>query len=176
MSLQIHPTAVVEEGAELGEGCAVWHFVHVMSGARIGAGCVLGKDVFVASGAVLGAGCRIQNGVSLYTGVELADAVFVGPSVTFTNVRYPRAHVSRRDAYVATRVEHGATIGGGATIVCGVTIGAYAMVAAGAVVTRDVPAHALVMGVPARQAGWSCRCGVTLEADHTCRECGWVMC
>ena len=157
-----HPTAVIDAGAVIGAGTKVWHFCHVMAGARIGARCVLGQNVFVAGGVSVGAGCRIQNNVSLYDGVTLEDDVFVGPSAVFTNVRTPRAAVSRKHAYASTRVSRGSTIGANATIVCGVSIGAYALVGAGAVVTRDVSTHALVTGVPARRTGWACRCGEIL--------------
>jgi UDP-2-acetamido-3-amino-2,3-dideoxy-glucuronate N-acetyltransferase len=168
-----HATAVVDAGARIGVGTKIWHFCHVMSGARIGAGCVLGQNVFVASGAVVGDGCRVQNGVSIYDGVELADQVFVGPSAVFTNVKTPRAAVSRKDAYVQTRVGRGASIGANATIVCGVAIGEHALVGAGAVVTRDVAAHAVVTGVPARRAGWVCACGERLRSVRAaCRACG----
>ena len=147
-----------------------------MAGARVGARCVLGQNVFVASGAALGDGCRVQNNVSIYDGVALADEVFVGPSAVFTNVRTPRAAVSRKDAFVTTRVGRGAAIGANATIVCGVEIGEYALVGAGAVVTRDVAPHALVTGVPARRTGWVCRCGEVLPRRPTtrgsCEACG----
>ena len=156
-----HPTALVDRGARVGAGSKIWHFSHVMRGARIGARCTLGQNVFVAGHAQLGAGCRIQNNVSIYDGVVLEDAVFVGPSAVFTNVRNPRASVDRRGDFERTTVGRGATIGANATIVCGVTIGAYAFVGAGAVVTRDVPPHAVVSGVPARRTGWICRCGET---------------
>jgi UDP-2-acetamido-3-amino-2,3-dideoxy-glucuronate N-acetyltransferase len=157
-----HPTAVVDRGARIGPGTKVWHFCHVMAGARIGTRCVLGQNVFVAAGAVVGDGCKLQNNVSIYDGVVLADDVFVGPSAVFTNVRTPRAAVDRRGEFAATLVGRGATIGANATIVCGVTIGDHAFVAAGAVVTRDIPAHALVAGVPARRTGWVCVCGQRL--------------
>jgi UDP-2-acetamido-3-amino-2,3-dideoxy-glucuronate N-acetyltransferase len=158
-----HASAVVDAGASIGAGTKVWHFCHVMKGARIGARCVLGQNVFVAGGAVVGDGCRVQNNVSIYDGVELADEVFVGPSAVFTNVKTPRAAVSRRDGFVATRVGRGATIGANATVVCGTKIGQYALVGAGAVVTRDVAPHALVVGVPARRVGWACACGETIS-------------
>jgi UDP-2-acetamido-3-amino-2,3-dideoxy-glucuronate N-acetyltransferase len=175
----VHETAVVDAGARVGTGTTIWHFCHVMAGARIGARCVLGQNVFVARGAVLGDGCRVQNNVSIYDGVVLADEVFVGPSAVFTNVRTPRAAVSRKGGFVPTRVGRGATIGANATIVCGVAIGAYALVAAGAVVTRDAPAHALFTGVPARRTGWACRCGDVLRrrgktGRWRCPSCGSV--
>jgi UDP-2-acetamido-3-amino-2,3-dideoxy-glucuronate N-acetyltransferase len=177
----IHPTAVVDSGAQIGVGTKIWHFCHVMPGARIGARSVLGQNVYVAGTAVIGDGCKIQNNVSVFDGVELDADVFVGPSVVFTNVKTPRAFISRRSEWEPTRVARGATIGANATIVCGVTLGPYCLIAAGAVVTGDVPAHALVAGVPARQRGWVCRCGVTLPisaahdpAGSTCAACGEV--
>ncbi|MDD5306744.1 MAG: acyltransferase [Deltaproteobacteria bacterium] len=167
----IHPTAVVDEPCEIGEGAKIWHFCHVMSGARIGAGTSLGQNVFVASGVVLGGGVKVQNNVSIYEGVTVEDDVFLGPSMVFTNVRTPRGHVSRKDALSTTLVRRGATIGANATVVCGVTIGEYAFVGAGAVVTKDVPAHALVVGNPARRAGWMCRCGERLRRNLDCAAC-----
>jgi UDP-2-acetamido-3-amino-2,3-dideoxy-glucuronate N-acetyltransferase len=172
--LKIHPTAVVDEGAQLGEGTRIWHFCHVMGGARLGRGCVLGQNVFVAASVTIGDRVKIQNNVSLYDGVTLEDDVFVGPSVVFTNVHHPRAEVPRRDQYRPTLVRRGATLGANCTVVCGAEIGEYALVAAGAVVTAPVRAHALVAGVPARQRGWVCRCGAPLpEADGgLCPDCG----
>jgi UDP-2-acetamido-3-amino-2,3-dideoxy-glucuronate N-acetyltransferase len=175
MSFWAHPTAVVDQPAEIGEGTKIWHFCHVMAGARIGDRCSLGQNVFVGARAVLGAGCKVQNNVSLYDAVILEEDVFVGPSAVFTNVINPRSHVVRKNEYRETRVGRGATIGANATIVCGHSVGAYAFVAAGAVVSRDVPAHALVKGVPARASGWVCRCGVTLKESGgrlVCGECG----
>jgi UDP-2-acetamido-3-amino-2,3-dideoxy-glucuronate N-acetyltransferase len=166
-----HRTAVVDAGARVGAGTKVWHFCHVMAGARIGRDCVLAQNVFVAGTAIVGDGCRIQNNVSIYDGVTLEDGVFVGPSAVFTNVRTPRAFVDRRRALEQTTVERGATIGANATIVCGARIGAYAFVAAGAVVTGDVPPHAVVSGVPARRSSWICRCGATRGSAKKIRDC-----
>ncbi len=166
-----HPTAVVDRGAQIGEGTRIWHFCHVMKGARIGPNCVLGQNVFVAATAVIGAGCRIQNNVSIYDGVVLEDGVFVGPSAVFTNVRTPRAFVDRRSAFEETRVGRGATIGANATIVCGATVGELAFVAAGAVVTRDVAPRTLVSGVPARRRGRICACGATIGSAKEVAQC-----
>ena len=171
----IHPTAVVEPGADIGSGTRVWHHSHVRDGARIGAGCTIGFSVYVDAGAVIGDRCKVQNHVSVYRGVVLEDDVFIGPAACFTNDRYPR--VSADWAVLPTRVRHGASIGAHATIVCGVELGAWSMVAAGAVVTRDVPSHGLVMGIPARLRAWVCACGHPLPASGgdppaECHECG----
>lgn len=163
MSVMIHDTAIVDEGAEIGEGSRVWHWVHVSAGARIGAGCSFGQGCFVGNDVVIGDNCKVQNNVSIYDAVRLEDDVFCGPSMVFTNVDNPRSAVNRKDEYRPTLVRRGATIGANATIVCGVTLGTHAFVAAGAVVTRDVPAHALVAGVPARQIGWMSRHGERLD-------------
>lgn len=160
-----HPTAVVEAGASVGAGTRVWHHGHVRDGAVVGAGCTLGKGVFVDSGAVVGDRTKIQNNVSVYAGVRLGDDVFVGPSAVFTNDRFPRA-ASTDWEVVPTVVGSGASIGAGAIIVCGTTIGPYAMVGAGAVVTRSVEPHELVLGNPARRAGWVCRCGRPASREH----------
>lgn len=170
---RVDPTAIVEPGAVLGPGTVVWRFAHVMAGAQIGRDCSLGQGVFAAGGVVVGDGCRVQNHVSLYDGVVLEDEVFLGPSCVFTNVKHPRAAISRKHAYLPTVVRRGATIGANATIVCGVTIGSFAMIGAGAVVTRDVPAHALMVGAPARQSGWVGHRGVPLVAapDATIWRC-----
>ena len=171
----IHPTAVVEDGAEVGPGTQIWHFAHVRSGARIGERCVLGKSVFVDAGAVVGAGCRIQNFVSIYSGVTLEDDVFVGPSAVFTNDRYPRAAGGGWEL-LPTLVRRGASIGANATVLPGLTIGEWAAVGAGAVVTEDVESHRLVVGNPAKPVGWVCRCGrVVPGGQGTCPGCGEVL-
>jgi UDP-2-acetamido-3-amino-2,3-dideoxy-glucuronate N-acetyltransferase len=155
----VHPTAVVDDGASIGEGTKIWHFCHVSRGAVIGAWCNFGQNVYVAGKVVVGNHCKIQNNVSLYDGVRLADEVFCGPSCVFTNDYLPRAGGDHDWSVTDTVVNRGASIGANATIVCGNSIGEYAMIGSGAVVTHDIPAHALVVGVPARQIGWVCKCG-----------------
>lgn len=173
---RIHETAWVDEGAVIGAGTVIWHFSHIMSGAVIGERCKLGQNVVVSPGVTLGNGVKVQNNVSIYSGVQCEDEVFLGPSCVFTNVLHPRSAIDRRDAYLSTIVRKGATIGANATILCGVEIGTYALVGAGAVVTRSVPAFALVTGNPARQTGWVSRAGHTLQFDEsataTCPETG----
>lgn len=166
-SAYIHESAIVEDGVHLGDHSKVWHFSHVMPGARIGANCSLGQNSYVASTVALGNGVKVQNNVSLYDGVVCEDDVFIGPSCVFTNVRNPRSAVNRRDAFEPTVVQQGATLGANATIRCGVTIGRHAFVGAGAVVVDDVPAYALMLGVPAKQAGWMSEHGEALEFNSS---------
>ena len=173
----VHPSSIVDDGARIGKGAKIWHFSHVMKGAVVGKKCVLGQGVFVGSGVKIGNGCKIQNNVSVYQSVTLEDDVFCGPSCVFTNVYNPRAFIERKHEFLPTLVKKGTTVGANATIVCGVTIGRYALVGAGAVVKKDVPDYALVVGVPARQIGWICRCGVKLKAPQEsaevkCESCG----
>ena len=175
MPTVIHPSAIVDDGAVLGEDCRVWHFVHISAGARIGRGCSFGQNVFVANDVHIGDNVKIQNNVSVYDAVTLEDDVFCGPSMVFTNVHNPRAAVARKDEYRPTLVKRGATLGANCTIVCGTTIGLHAFVGAGAVVSRDVPDFALVVGVPAKQIGWMSRHGERLafvDGAATCQATG----
>ena len=158
-----HETAIVDEGAEIGNDCRIWHFTHVCGGARIGANVSLGQNVFVANKVTIGSGTKVQNNVSIYDNVTIEEDVFCGPSMVFTNVINPRAFVERKDEYRNTIVRKGASLGANCTFVCGVEIGEYAFVGAGAVVTRDVPPHCLVLGVPARMAGWMSHAGAQLD-------------
>lgn len=175
-SFFVHESSYADEGCIIGEDTKVWHFCHIMPGAVIGKKCSIGQNVNIGSRAVLGNNCKIQNNVSIYDDVILEDDVFCGPSMVFTNVINPRSFVERKHEYKMTLLKKGATIGANATIVCGNTIGKYAMVGAGAVVTHDVPDHALVFGSPARIKGWVCKCGVKLTFDEgntaKCAECG----
>lgn len=170
----VHESAYVDDGATIGAGTKVWHFCHVLGGAVIGERCSLGQNVVVMNGTRIGTNVKIQNNVSIYEGVELEDDVFCGPSMVFTNVMNPRSHVSRKNEYRRTLVKRGASIGANATIVCGSTLGEYAFVGAGAVVAKDVPAYALMVGVPARRIGWMCQCGERLSDRGTgsCAACG----
>jgi UDP-2-acetamido-3-amino-2,3-dideoxy-glucuronate N-acetyltransferase len=163
MGYTVHPSAIVDEGARIGDGSRVWHFVHVCGGARIGERCSLGQNVFVGNDVTIGNNVKIQNNVSVYDAVTLEDDVFCGPSMVFTNVYNPRSAVTRKDEYRRTLVRRGATLGANSTIVCGSTIGEYAFVGAGAVINRDVPPFALMVGVPARQIGWMSRFGERLD-------------
>jgi UDP-2-acetamido-3-amino-2,3-dideoxy-glucuronate N-acetyltransferase len=173
----VHESSYVDEGTVIGDDTKVWHFCHVMPGAVIGERCSLGQNVVVMSKVVIGNNVKIQNNVSVYEGVTLEDDVFCGPSMVFTNVLNPRSHVSRKHEYRPTLVKRGASIGANATVVCGTTLGEYAFVGAGAVVTKDVPAYALVVGVPGKQMGWMCQCGERLDDSDgrtalTCGTCG----
>lgn len=172
----VHASSYVDEGCEIGEGTKIWHFCHIQSGARIGAGCTLGQNVNVGCNVVVGDGCKLQNNVSLYEGVELEDHVFCGPSCVFTNDLTPRAKYPKgRENYKRTLIREGASIGANATVVCGHTVGRWAMIGAGAVVACDVPDHALMLGVPAAVAGYVCRCGQRLRFEGgraACSACG----
>jgi UDP-2-acetamido-3-amino-2,3-dideoxy-glucuronate N-acetyltransferase len=170
----IHPTAVIDENVTIGAGCKIWHFSHILSGSKIGDGCNIGQNVVIGPDVVIGKGCKIQNNVSVYKGVTLEDGVFCGPSMVFTNVYNPRAEIRKMSEARPTLVKKGATMGANATIICGITIGAYSFVGAGAVVTKNVPEHALVMGNPAKQVGWACMCGERLNDNLTCEECGKI--
>src|SRR5690554_5375567 len=163
LSVSIHPSAIVDEGAQIGDGSRVWHFVHVCGGARIGKNVSMGQNVFIGNKVTIGDNCKIQNNVSVYDNVHLEEGVFCGPSMVFTNVYNPRSLIERKDEYRDTLVKKGATLGANCTIVCGVTIGEFAFVGAGAVVNKDVPAYALMVGVPAKQIGWMSEFGEQLD-------------
>jgi UDP-2-acetamido-3-amino-2,3-dideoxy-glucuronate N-acetyltransferase len=167
VSVFVHESSIVDDGAEIGDRCKVWHFSHICGGAKIGAGVSLGQNVYVGGGAVIGDGCKIQNNVSVYDDVIMEEEVFCGPSVVFTNVYNPRSSIERKGEYRVTTVKRGATLGANSTIVCGVSIGCHAFVGAGAVVNEDVPAYALVVGVPARQIGWMSAYGEQLDLPLT---------
>jgi UDP-2-acetamido-3-amino-2,3-dideoxy-glucuronate N-acetyltransferase len=173
-----HETACIDQPCSIGEGTKIWHFCHVCAGAQIGQNCSLGQNVFIAGGAVIGNNVKIQNNVSVYDGITLEDDVFLGPSCVLTNVTNPRSQVVRRGLYEKTWIRRGATVGANATVVCGITLGRYAFIAAGAVVTKDVPDYALITGVPGRQAGWMSRHGILLPKPDKngimlCPESGW---
>lgn len=178
----VHESSYVDEGASIGTGTRIWHFSHVNAGAVIGERCSIGQNVVVMPGTRLGNNVKVQNNVSIYEGVECEDDVFLGPSMVFTNVTNPRSHVSRKNEYRRTVVRRGASVGANATVICGHELGEYCFVAAGAVVTQEVPAFALVAGVPARRIGWICQCGsrlplsaeIATSAQITCRVCGFV--
>ena len=176
----VHESSYVDEPCDIGEGTKIWHFCHIMSGSKIGRRCNIGQNVVISPAVRIGDNVKIQNNVSIYTGVELEDDVFCGPSMVFTNVVNPRSHVSRKDEYQSTLVKRGASIGANATVVCGHTIGRYSFIGAGAVVTRDVPDFALVVGNPGRITGWMCQCGIKLGLspvpqqgeESSCAACG----
>ena len=168
----VHETAIIDSGAVVGTGTKIWHFSHVLSGSKIGERCNIGQNVVIGPDVTIGSSCKIQNNVSVYKGVTLEDGVFCGPSMVFTNIYNPRAEIAKMDQVRPTLVKKGATIGANATIVCGTTLGRYSFVGAGAVVTRNVPDHALVLGNPAKQIGWMCTCGERLSDDLECVVCG----
>lgn len=174
MNYSKHETAIVDEGAKIGEGTRVWHWVHICGKAVIGSKCSFGQNVFVGNDVVIGNNVKIQNNVSVYDRVQIEDDVFCGPSMVFTNVINPRSHIERKNEYKKTICRRGSTIGANATIVCGVELGEYSFIAAGAVVNKNVPAFALMAGVPAKQKGWMCQCGVRLkgEGEVSCTSCG----
>ncbi len=170
----VHSTAVVDEGAEIGSGTKIWHFSHLMSGARIGENCIIGQNVFIGAGTRLGNNIKIQNNVSIYDGVILEDDVFCGPSMVFTNVFNPRSFISRKKEFRKTLVKRGATIGANVTVICGNTIGQYAFIGAGSVVTKDIPDYALVYGNPGRVKGWVCQCAEDIRfrsGNAVCKVC-----
>jgi UDP-2-acetamido-3-amino-2,3-dideoxy-glucuronate N-acetyltransferase len=175
--VQVHESAYVDEPCEIGAGTVIWHFTHVMANSRIGRNCRIGQNVVVSPDVVLGDNVKVQNNVSIYTGVILEDDVFCGPSMVFTNVINPRSEIVRRNEYRRTLVRRGATLGANSTVLCGIEIGRHAFIAAGAVITRDVPDYALMAGVPGRRVGWACRCGDRLpesgpDGRTTCGACG----
>jgi UDP-2-acetamido-3-amino-2,3-dideoxy-glucuronate N-acetyltransferase len=180
MTYTLHPSAIVDEGAQIGDGSRVWHFVHVCGGARIGKGVSLGQNVFVGNKVIIGDQCKIQNNVSVYDNVTLEEGVFCGPSMVFTNVYNPRSLIERKDEYLNTLIKKGATLGANCTIICGVTVGEYAFVGAGAVINKDVPAYALMVGVPARQIGWMSEFGEQIplpdhgQCKYTCPQTGQI--
>ena len=171
-NVRIHESAYVDDPCEIGEGTSIWHFSHIMPNCKIGKKCNIGQNVVVSPEVTIGNNVKIQNNVSLYTGVNLEDDVFCGPSMVFTNVINPRSEIVRRGEYQQTLVKKGASMGANCTIICGSTVGRFAFVAAGAVVPRDVPDYALMIGVPAKRHAWVCRCGDTLPQNNTCSSCG----
>ena len=177
MNYSAHPTAIIDQPCEIGEGTRIWHFAHICQGARIGRHCVFGQNTMVAEGVRIGDNVKVQNNVAIYSGVEIEDDVFLGPSCVLTNISNPRSQVSRKHLYEKTLIRRGASVGANATIVCGTIVGRYALIGAGAVVTNDVPDYALMLGVPARQKGWVSRHGHPLTAnvkgEFVCPETGW---
>lgn len=179
-AVKVHESAYVDEGCAIGDGTKIWHFSHIMPGCEIGERCNIGQNVVVSPGVKMGSNVKVQNNVSIYEGVVMEDDVFCGPSMVFTNVNNPRSEIVRRGEYATTRIRTGASMGANCTIVCGVTVGRYAFVAAGAVVAKDVPDYAMMMGVPAKRRGWACRCGFLMPdapgglGEVACAECGNV--
>jgi UDP-2-acetamido-3-amino-2,3-dideoxy-glucuronate N-acetyltransferase len=174
MAYSAHNTAIIDDGAQIGEATRIWHFTHICGGAKIGANCSLGQNVFIANAVVIGNNVKVQNNVSIYDAITLEDDVFCGPSMVFTNVYNPRSHISRKHEYRSTLVKKGASIGANATIICGITIGEYAFIGAGSVVKHEVKAYAIMVGVPAIHCGWMCQCGTRLQFIHayaTCPSC-----
>lgn len=171
MNIQVHSSSYIDEDTIIENGCTIWHFCHILKGCHIGENVNIGQNVVIGPDVTIGKNCRIQNNVNIYKGVTLEDEVFCGPSMVFTNVFNPRAGIRKMDKVLPTLVKHGATLGANCTIVCGVTIGEYAFIGAGAVITHDVPAHALVYGNPAKFHGWVCTCGEKLDADFKCPVC-----
>jgi UDP-2-acetamido-3-amino-2,3-dideoxy-glucuronate N-acetyltransferase len=169
----IHESSYIDEGAEIGAGTKIWHFSHILKGSKIGENCIIGQNAMIGPDVKIGNGCKVQNNVSIYKGVELEDNVFCGPSCVFTNVYNPRAFVERKQEFMETLVKKGAAIGANSTVVCGVTIGKYALIGAGAVVKQDVLDYAIVAGVPAKHIGWACKCGTTLKFKDSYVKCGY---
>jgi UDP-2-acetamido-3-amino-2,3-dideoxy-glucuronate N-acetyltransferase len=167
----VHESSYIDDGVEIGGGTKIWHFSHVLSGSRIGENCNIGQNVVIGPDVTIGNGCKIQNNISIYKGVTLEDEVFCGPSMVFTNVYNPRSGIRRMDELRPTLVKKGASIGANATVLCGITIGSYAFIGAGAVVLKDVPDYALIVGNPGKQKGWMCECGVRIGDDLTCPAC-----
>ena len=167
----VHESTYIDEDVEIGEGTKIWHFSHILSGSRMGEKCIMGQNVMVGPDVIVGNRCKIQNNVSVYKGVTLEDEVFCGPLCVFTNIYNPRAFIERKGEFRKTLVRKGATIGANATIICGNTIGKYALVGAGSIVTKDVPDYALVVGTPAKQIGWVCKCGTTLKLENNHAKC-----
>lgn len=168
----VHPSAQVDEGAEVGEGTRIWHWCHLMHGAKVGRNCNIGENAFIETGVILGNNVKVKNNVALYTGLICEDDVFIGPNAVFTNVANPRSFIERKNEFKRTTIRRGATIGANATIVCGHDIGEYAFVGAGSVVTKTVPNYTMVVGNPARKYAYVCKCGFKLNAEYTCEKCG----
>ena len=172
MDYFVHESAYIDEGCEIGKGTKIWHFSHILQNSRIGEDCSIGQNVVIGPDVIIGKSCKIQNNVSVYKGVTLEDGIFCGPSMVFTNVYNPRAEIRKMDQVRPTLVKKGATLGANCTIVCGVTIGRYAFIGAGAVIIKDVSDYALIVGNPGKQVGWMCECGEKLDSEFICSDCG----